>query len=72
MRKLLLVAVVLGTVAGCKNAIGPRQSRDLPPADDPLFSIPEQEKRGRLNYSLPEDNRLVPNGFIDRPGPTGR
>ena len=61
-------------LAGCHSNIeGPRQLRKEPRPDDPRLSIEEQKSRGRGRYAIPEDDfRIGPDGYIDRPSPTGR
>ncbi len=74
-RTLALLALL---AAGCRNYDRPRDARlkprpDLPDADGRRLPIPEQEKRGRDRYAIPEDDlRSGPKAFVDRPSPTGR
>jgi hypothetical protein len=46
-------------VAGCQNVVGPFEARTPMRADDPRFSIAEQESRGRDRYALPDDTQHV-------------
>jgi hypothetical protein len=73
MHRLILIALVAATLAsGCKNIAGPREARNKSRADAPGYSLEEQERRGRDRLSTFEDDRLGPNTYISRPGPTGR
>jgi hypothetical protein len=79
MRRLTLCLLLL--LVGCQNTSGPFAKKPGR-ADDPFYSIPEQEKRGRSQYTYPEDRYgpdpvsfsggLLPPTFSDRPSPTGR
>jgi hypothetical protein len=58
-------------LTGCQSVSGPRANRDKPRPDDPIFSIDEQQRRGRDRYPIVEDNPgLVPPGGIGRYGST--
>ncbi|HVL13155.1 MAG TPA: hypothetical protein VM529_11355 [Gemmata sp.] len=74
MRRFMLVVGLLASCgAGCSNIRGPIETRQLPRADAPGYSIGEQERRGRERLSITEDDwRIGPKGYIDRPSPTGR
>jgi hypothetical protein len=70
-RRLLLLAVI--ALAGCNRFTGPLETRQLGRADDPGYTIDEQQKRGRERLSISEDDyRIGPKGYIDRPSPIGR
>ncbi len=83
-RQLLLVAIlVLLASAGCTRFSGPLETRRLGRADPyevgpdaerrPLYTLPEQQLRGRERLAIPEDDfRIGPRTFSDRPSPTGR
>lgn len=59
-------------LAGCQHVKGPLQARPQR-VDDPILTIDEQQRRGRDQLALPEDqSSLTPKTYIDRPGPTGR
>jgi predicted small lipoprotein YifL len=67
--------LVLGVIAltGCGRFSGPLETRQLPRADAPGYTIEEQQKRGRERNSVTEDDfRIGPKGYIDRVSPTGR
>ncbi len=70
MRRLLLFSLLF--LASCKGTTGPfaNKQRDDKP-DDPLFTIEEQQRRGRDRYALPEDNGMTPNTLTNRYGPYG-
>lgn len=77
-RARTLALLTLITLVGCQSYSRPRDARlkprpDLPDADGRRLPIPEQEKRGRDRYAIPEDDyRVAPKAFVDRPSPTGR
>lgn len=52
MRKLFLLGVLC--LAGCQSVVGPFGYRPPQRADDPNYSIPEQERRGRDRLALPD------------------
>lgn len=56
MRRLLLVGLLL--TAGCQNVEGPFRRSQSQRADDPRYSLPEQERRGRAMLALPDESRL--------------
>ena len=69
MRKVTFLALVL--LAGCKGIKGPLDRSDRADRpDDPLYSIEEQQRRGRDRLSLPEDDHTVRPTGVDRYGPT--
>jgi hypothetical protein len=71
MRRFFLVGILL--LAGCQNVAGPFAARTPGRVDDPLFSIAEQQRRGRDRLALPEDNVAVaPPTGVQFPGPHGR
>ncbi len=67
--------IILGAVCvtGCRGTTGPvaNKSRTDKP-DDPLFTIDEQQKRGRDRYSYPDDASGPQGALTNRYGPTGR
>ena len=75
MRKLLILAALVGVV-GCQNFSGPFAKRDQPrPAPDPLLSpdIEEQQRWGRSRYAYPDhDPHIAPRTYSDWPNPSGR
>jgi len=74
MVRALLIGALLAA-AGCQSGKGSLAYRERGRADDPMYSIEEQERRGRERLSVVEDGSsgaLAPNAYIDRPGVTGR
>ena len=82
MARLLLLLPLLG-LASCARYEGPREvywknragdRADLRgPAGEPVYTIPEQERRGRARLPLIEDDpRLFQSAGVDRPGNIGR
>jgi hypothetical protein len=82
MRRRLLLLALVG-LAGCTRFSGPLETRQLGRADPyelgpdgdrrPLYSIAEQQQRGRERLAITEDDfRIGPKGYIDRPSPIGR
>ncbi|MFL5327801.1 MAG: hypothetical protein ACJ8C4_02715 [Gemmataceae bacterium] len=69
-------AVFLGLVllaAGCQSEKGSLFYRKPDRPDDPMYSIEEQQRRGRERLSTIEDaGDLAPKAYIDRPGTLGR
>ena len=61
MRRLCLIGILL--LAGCESVRGPLQPRPYGRADDPSYSIREQEIRGRESYALPVDSAGPSAGF---------
>jgi hypothetical protein len=60
MRRLMVLGVLL--LAGCQSVRGPLQPREPQRADDPRYSIPEQKRRARDQYALPQENpNVAPN-----------
>jgi hypothetical protein len=60
-------------LAGCQGVVGPFQARQPTRVDDPILTIAEQQRRGRANLALPEDqDSAMPKTYADRPGPLGR
>jgi hypothetical protein len=51
MRKLFLLGVLF--LAGCQSVVGPLGYRPPLRVDDPNYTIPEQERRGRDRLALP-------------------
>lgn len=81
-RKLLLLAIFLSSTA-CQRYVGPveiyrkNRSGDVADARDakgnPIYSIPEQERRGRSRLVTVENSPFTgPNTYDDRPGGVGR
>jgi hypothetical protein len=56
-RRLLILGVLL--LAGCQSVRGPLQPRDPQRVDDPRYSIPEQERRGRDQLPLPQESVTI-------------
>jgi hypothetical protein len=60
--------MILGILclAGCQSFSGPFAPRSQARVDDPRFSIPEQEARGRDRYAIPVESPLVapPSGNV--------
>jgi hypothetical protein len=71
MCRILLAGVLL--LAGCQNVLGPFAPRKPQRVDDPLLTIPEQQRNGRDRLALPDDSRSVapPTGTL-REGPHDR
>ncbi len=62
MRRLLILGLVLVLLTGCQSVRGPLQPRDPQRADDPRYSIPEQERRARDQLPIPvESQNIAPN-----------
>jgi hypothetical protein len=59
MRNILVVGILLLTVAGCENTIGPFRPRSAARVDDPNVSISEQQRRGRARLPLPDESPEV-------------
>ena len=57
MKRIVLAALVL--VAGCQNLVGPFRSRPPERVDDPLYTIAEQQRRGRARLALPDDQTTL-------------
>ena len=79
MRRRLLLLLAAIALTGCNRFSTPRETRQMGRVDpkdargQPIYSIDEQEKRGRERLSISEDDfRIGPKGYIDRPSPTGR
>jgi hypothetical protein len=70
MRRLLVLGILL--FAGCQNVAGPFQHRPPERVDDPLFSISEQQQRGRDRLALPDESRSVGPSSGVEPTPTIR
>jgi hypothetical protein len=72
MTRVVVVALLLAA-AGCQSNRGGLLYRKPDRADDPMFSIEEQQRRGRDRLAVVEDTtNLVPKTYVDRPGTTGR
>lgn len=62
-----LVLIVMS--AGCQSSGGGLTYRQSDRADDPRYSIEEQQRRGRERLALVEDiGSLAPKVYVDRPG----
>jgi hypothetical protein len=89
MRRRLLLPTALALITlvlpACSRFAGPLESnpRNTGRVDQrergadgefrPLYSIDEQQARGRERLSITEDDfRIGPKGYIDRPSPIGR
>jgi hypothetical protein len=71
--KRVLLFVLFATAAGCQSDRGGLAYRQSDRADDPRYSIEEQQRRGRERLAVVEDaDGLAPKVFVDRPGVTGR
>jgi hypothetical protein len=46
-------------LAGCQGVAGPFAAREPQRADDPRYSIPEQERRGRDRLALPQESMTI-------------
>jgi hypothetical protein len=57
MRRLIVLGVLL--LAGCQSVRGPLQPREPQRADDPRYSIPEQQRRARDQLALPQETPTV-------------
>jgi hypothetical protein len=58
MRKLILLGVL--ALAGCQNVAGPFAARPPQRPDDPSYSIPAQQARGRDRLALPDEASGMP------------
>jgi hypothetical protein len=73
MRTLRLAMLGVLLAAGCANIVGPFQRRTPVRVDDPLLPISDQERRGRANLALWNDETdPVPKTYSDRPDPLRR
>ena len=71
MRRLFLLGSLL--LVGCGNVVGPFARREPERVDDPRFSIPEQERRGRFRLAYPEaPPSVAPHNDGEIPGPGSR
>jgi hypothetical protein len=60
-------------LAGCQNLTGPFAARRPERVDDPLYTIAEQQRRGRANLALPDESaNLAPRTRVETPGVHGR
>ena len=66
MRKLILAGAVL--LAGCQNIAGPFAARPPGRPDDPSYSIPQQQYRGRDRTPLPDETSGAPPSGVTIPG----
>jgi hypothetical protein len=67
-----LKIVLILTAGGCQSSQDSLLYRKGGRADDPRYSIAEQERRGRERLAIIEDGQLTPKTYVDRPGVTGR
>jgi hypothetical protein len=77
MRRRLLLLTLFGLLApalpACNRFAGPLETRRMPRADAPGYTIDEQKMRGRERYSIEEDDPAIgPRAYNDRPSPIGR
>ncbi len=56
MRRVFLLGLVL--LSGCQNVAGPFSRNTSGRPDSPAYSIPEQERRGRSAWALPDESFL--------------
>lgn len=57
MKRIVLAALLL--LAGCQNVVGPFRSRGPERVDDPLYTIAEQQRRGRAQLAVPDDQTTM-------------
>jgi hypothetical protein len=57
MRNILVVGILFFG-AGCQNVVGPFRG-DATRADDPCYTIAEQQRRARATLALPEQSPWV-------------
>jgi hypothetical protein len=70
MRHLWIAAALL--TVGCGTVVGPFENRKPQRVDDPHYTIPEQEARGRDRLALPDQSKNVaPGSYGDFPIPNG-
>ena len=77
MRRTLTILIPMMLLAGCTRYEGPREVyqkvRGGDRADLPGYTIPEQRARAReRNTFIEDDPRVLPPGYVDRPGGIGR
>lgn len=66
MCRIYLLGALL--LLGCQNTNGPFAPRKPERVDDPLLSIPEQQRRGRDRLAIPEESpNVAPPTHIDLP-----
>ena len=71
MKRVVVAALVL--IAGCQNVVGPFRSRPPERVDDPLYTIAEQQRRGRASLAVPDDQTtLAPKVYAGPQDSTGR
>ncbi|QVL34737.1 hypothetical protein KIH39_12755 [Telmatocola sphagniphila] len=71
MRRFILLGFIC--LAGCKGTTGPFENMkrtDKP--DDPLFTMDEQQRRGRDRYALPQDTQNASSNYTNPFGPNNR
>ncbi len=57
MRRLFILGLLLLT--GCESIRGPLAPRAPQRVDDPRYSIPEQERRGRDRLAVPDESKGI-------------
>ena len=83
MCRSLLLLVCLVALVGCNRFTGPVETRHKGKVDPQevdengnarsIYSIAEQQQRGRERLAITEDDYSIgPNGYISRPSPIGR
>ncbi len=70
MQRMMFVGVLL--LVGCQDVVGPFEHRKAQRVDDPMLTIPEQERRARDRLPLPDDSITLPPSGVPLPGPHGR
>ncbi len=71
MKRIALAALLL--LCGCHNLVGPFQRRSSERVDDPLYTIAEQQRRGRAWSATPDDQTtLAPKTYAGPADATGR
>lgn len=72
MKRIVILAAVL-LVTGCHNVVGPFQRRSSERVDDPLYTIAEQQRRGRAGSAAPDDQTtLAPKTYAGPNDTVGR
>jgi hypothetical protein len=72
MRRLFVLGALF-MLCGCRNIVGPLQPKSPARVDDPLLTIPEQERNGRASLPLPDDStKMAPSTGVVLPGTYGR
>jgi len=72
-RAIMIACVGMMALSGCCNIAGPFETWKKPKPDLPGYTIEEQRRRARDKYALQEEDwRVGPDGYADKPSPTGR